>query len=190
MTPASRNQFTIANATFKGPGVTASGREMVDWRSNAEGAVTNSYFFNFGTDADVEIDGDGTKYLSVTSGSSKEVGDKVSNNPTLYDNYRNGSIIFSGNEFKNDIGKAYNSIFTIKWSVAPSATSDSNGTFDANDTDDNRDPNAAPTATEIGTQETRLQTENNSVATKSANVGADTSLLGWTLAFDTGVLDF
>ena len=190
LTPASRNQFTIANATFKGPGITASGREMVDWRSNAEGAVTNSYFFNFGTDADVEIDGDGTKYLSVTSGSSKEVGDKVSNNPTLYDNYRNGSIIFSGNEFKNDIGKAYNSIFAIKWSVAPSATSDSNGTFDANDTDDNRDPNAAPTATEIGTQETRLQTENNSVATKSANVGADTSLLGWTLAFDTGVLDF
>ena len=117
LVPAARNRFTILNATLKGPGIDQSGREMVDWRSNAEGSITNSYFFNFGTAADVEIDGDGTKYKSVVGGSGKKVDDKVSNNPKLYDNFKSGKIIFSGNEFNSSNGKGYDSSFAFKWAA-------------------------------------------------------------------------
>ena len=190
LVPAARNRFTILNATLKGPGIDQSGREMVDWRSNAEGSITNSYFFNFGTAADVEIDGDGTKYKSVVGGSGKKVDDKVSNNPKLYDNFKSGKIIFSGNEFNSSNGKGYDSSFAFKWAVAPNATSDDNGTFDAKDSSDSRDPGSGATQSEMSTQLTRLKSENASVSEKSANVGANTSGFGWTLAKTSGILNF
>ena len=42
----------------------------------------------------------------------------------------------------------------------------------------------------MSTQLTRLKSENASVSEKSANVGANTSGFGWTLAKTSGILDF
>ena len=190
LSPESRNKFSISNATAKGPGNAAEGREMVDFRSYAVGSITNSYFFNFGVDADIELDGDGTKYTSVVDGSSKEVGDKVANNPVIFDAYQAGNLIFSNNEFNNSIGKTYSSIFSIKWSVPTAATSDSNGAFDAFDPNISRDPSTSTEATSIAAALTKLQTENASISTPSEGMGADTSNFQWTLAYTSGTLDF
>jgi len=190
LSPESRNKFSISNATAKGPGNAAEGREIADFRSYAVGSITNSYFFNFGVDADIEFDGDGTKYTSVVDGSTKEVGDKVANNPTIFDAYQAGNLLFSNNEFNSSIGKSFSSIFAMKWSVPTDAVSDSNGAFDAFDSTISRDPSAVAESAPIAAAIARLQSENTSLANPSEGIGADTSNFEWTLAFTSGALDF
>ena len=48
-------QFTMTNGTLKGfyPG----GGEYADFRKEATGTVSNTYFYNFSCDSDFEIDG-------------------------------------------------------------------------------------------------------------------------------------
>lgn len=81
-------KFTAKNGYLKGS-LTASNGEYADWRDNAQGSILDSYFFNFASGKDIELDQE--KGVSA--------------------NYTAGKIIISGNEFNLPDGVELASIF-------------------------------------------------------------------------------
>lgn len=80
--------FTMKNGYLKGSATAANG-EYADWRSNAQGSLLDSYFFNFPDGKDIELDN--------TGGVSA--------------NYFAGKIKMTGNEFNLPSGVTLASIF-------------------------------------------------------------------------------
>ena len=99
-------RFTMINGTAIGSLDAAKG-EMQDWRSNAQGTIMNTYFFNYNSSADIELDND-----------------EVSTN------FGDGKIVISGCEFTLTSG-------TTLADVAADKATTPQGDFDSYLTDNN-----------------------------------------------------
>ena len=165
-------RFTMTNGTMKGLSA-----EYADFRDGAMGTVTDTYFFNFASGSDFEIDADG-------STDPNDPDDKLSDNPAGSDNYANDLLVFTGLEFSEVVNDSSTpttlaALFKDKWELSPSG----NG-FDPSDTRTDADAVAQAAA-----NETKFINDNAIVASgASATVGADASVFEWTYAASQGQL--
>lgn len=121
-------RFTMINGTAIGSLDAAKG-EIQDWRSNAQGTVMNTYFYNFKSSADIELDND---EVSANFGANKIVitgceftlaegttladvaADKADNPQGDFDTYltENNSVVASGAASVGADLSAFNWTFT------------------------------------------------------------------------------
>jgi len=155
---------TFTNGTAWG----RSASDFADLRDGAQYDLQNIYFFGFKAGVDLELDADG-------STDPNDATKKLSDNPTISDNYANDIVSFSGLQF-NGLDRDGANSFTDITSIL-------------NDKLDASIASVADRAAQVDNNEdVKFPGANSIVTTANKSVGADVSVLGWSYTSALGLL--